>query len=172
MGDALSILSALHLDRDEPEEGLRAAQEALDIALELRDHTLEGYWLLTLGAAQSALGQPGAALESYQRSAVLHRRLGDRSREALAWHGTGEVYARLARYEDAAAFYQQAAAVHRELGDAWNEAVALDGLATSLETDRPEEARQHWGDVLRLVAAFDDPPAVDLRSRAERKRRA
>lgn len=166
VGDALSILSAVHLDHDAPEEALRAAQEAVDIALELRDHTLEGFWLLGLGAAQRALGRLQEALESCQRSAVLHRRLGDRSCEALAWQATGEVYARLGRHEEAAAFHRRAAAVHRELDDAWNEAVALDGLAASLRADRPAEARRWWGEVLRLIAAFDDPRAVRLRSRA------
>ncbi|RBM04696.1 hypothetical protein DEH69_29315 [Streptomyces sp. PT12] len=165
VGDALSILSAVHVDRGEPEAGLGAAREALDIALELRDHTLEGYWLLALGAAQRASGDLGAAQESYQRSAALHRRLGDRGREARAWHGAGTVYARLGRHGEAAAFHRQAAAVHRELGDAWSEAVALDGLAASLQAERPEEARRLRRDVLRLVAAFDDPRAVALRSR-------
>ncbi|RKN05417.1 tetratricopeptide repeat protein [Streptomyces radicis] len=165
VGDALSILSAVHVDRGEPEEGLGSARQALDIALELRDHTLEGFWLLALGDAQRALGDLGAAQESYQRSAALHRRLGDRGREARAWHGAGTVYARLGRHEEAAAFHRQAAVVHRELGDAWSEAVALDGLAASLDAERPDEARRLRRDVLRLVAAFDDPRAVALRSR-------
>ncbi|MEK8170722.1 hypothetical protein NKH77_17490 [Streptomyces sp. M19] len=80
------------------------------------------------------------------------------------------MYARLERYEEAAAFHQQAAAVHRELGDAWHEAIALDGLAASLEADRPEEARRRWGDVLHLLAGFDDPCALELRARAEARR--
>lgn len=167
VGDALSILSAVHHDRDEPEAALEAAREAVEIALELRDHTLEAYWLLALGDARRALGRFGEALESYQRSAVLHRRLGDRGREALAWHGAGTVHARLERHPEAAAFHRQAAAAHRELGDVWHEARALDGLAGALRDDgRPEEARRCWDEALRLLATFDDPRADALRARA------
>ncbi|SOD60652.1 Tetratricopeptide repeat-containing protein [Streptomyces zhaozhouensis] len=165
VGDALSVLSAVHLDRDEPGPALDAAREAVEIALELRDHTLEAYWLLALGAAERALGAYGPALESYQRSAVLHRRLGDRGREALAWHGTGCVYARMERPEDAAAFHRRAAAAHRELGDAWHEALALEGLAAALDAAHPEESHHCRTEVLRLTAAFDDPRARELRAR-------
>jgi hypothetical protein len=106
-------------------------------------------------------------MESYQRSAVLHRRLGDRSREAMAWQGAGEVYGRLGRDEDAAAFHRRAAAVHRELGDGWHEALALDGLAAALHGEDPERARERWREVLRLVADFGDGRAAELRTRVE-----
>ncbi|MGY0058474.1 ATP-binding protein [Streptomyces sp. LZ34] len=112
VGNVLRMRSAIHLERGELPEADRVAHEALDISLELRDHALEGYWLLYVGDAQRALGQYAEALTSYQRSAVLHRRLGDRSREALAWHGAGGAYQRLGRHGEAADFYRRAAMVH------------------------------------------------------------
>lgn len=132
IGNALRVLSAVHLDQGEPREALRAAEEAVEIATELRDHIAEGYWLLALGEAQRSLDRPTDALESYQRSAILHRRLGDRSREARAWQGTGQAYQLLDRGQDAADFHRRAAAVHHELGESQLEAEALESLGRVL----------------------------------------
>jgi hypothetical protein len=98
---------------------------------------------------------------------VIHRRLGDRSREALAWYGAGRTYQRLDRPGEAADFFRRAAAVHQELGDSWHHALALDGLATSLSTEGAAAGRCHWGEALRLLADYDDARAVSLRERIE-----
>jgi tetratricopeptide (TPR) repeat protein len=167
VGNALSILAEIQRERGEHEAALRTAQEAVGLALRLRNRVAEGCWLITLGNAQQAAGLIDDALESYHRSAVLHRRLRDRSREAEAWQGAGEVYARLEQPGRAAAFYRRAAAVYHELGDSWGEAVALDGLAAALEGENPGQARTHRAEALRLLAAFDDLRAAGVRGRIE-----
>ncbi|WP_378577046.1 ATP-binding protein [Nocardiopsis mangrovi] len=167
IGNALRILSAIHLDLDELHDAVLAATESVKISEDLRDHVLEGYLLLDLGNAQQALGLFSDALASYQRSANLQRRHGSRDREARAWHGVGETYRRMGRNDEAADFHRRAAAVHRELGDAWHEAIALDGLAEALTNERPDEARGHWTEALRLLADYDDPRAVWTRERIE-----
>lgn len=139
------------------------------IALDLRAHRLEGYWLLTLGAAQQAAGRLDDALLSYHRSTVLHRRHGNRSREAMAWHGAGEAYLRQQRAAEARDFYRLAADTHRDLGDAWNEALCREGLGEALLADDgdPEAARAEWSEALRLLTGYDDPRAVATRGRVE-----
>ncbi|MEU5728912.1 tetratricopeptide repeat protein [Streptomyces antimycoticus] len=127
------------------------------------------FWLLTLGDARQANGQYAEALTSYQRSATLHRRLADRSREALAWQGVGEVYRRLGRHAEAADFHRQAASTHRDLDDEWHQALALDGLASAVLGENPEAARRHWAEALRLIADFSDPRAVAVREAIERR---
>ncbi|MEU5541960.1 tetratricopeptide repeat protein [Streptomyces sioyaensis] len=139
----------------------------MDIALELRDHVLEGYWLLYLGEAQRAQGKTAEALTSYQRSAVIHRRLGDRSREALAWHGAGGTYQRLDRNGEAVDFHRRAVAVHKDVGDTWHHAVALDSLASSLRSEDAVQANRYWEDVLRLLSNYGDARAVKMRERIE-----
>jgi tetratricopeptide (TPR) repeat protein len=163
VGDALRTLSLVLTERGDPLGGLKTAEEAVDLALELRDRVLEGYWLLALGNAQQALARYDEALVSYDRSATLHRRLGDRTREALAWHGAGRTHHRMGQNDRAADFHRRAAAAHHELGDTWNEAQALDGLATALCAEEPERAREHWDEALRLLAGYDDPRAVRMR---------
>ncbi|HEX7661611.1 MAG TPA: tetratricopeptide repeat protein [Pseudonocardiaceae bacterium] len=167
MGGVLNILSGIHRDLGELDQALDAASQAHDIALDLRSHVLEGYWLLALGDAQRALGQLSEALTSYHRSAVLHRRLGDRNREALAWRGAGDVYRLLDRADEAAAFHRRATEVQRELGYAWDEAEALDGLALDLRASDPEQSRGCWNAALRLLADYPDPRATRLRRRIE-----
>jgi len=164
-GNGLWILSAIHLDSGEPREALQAAQDAVDIALDLRNHTAEGLWLLALGNAQQALGADADALASYHRSATLHRQLGDRSREALAWNGAGQTYQQMGRRDEAVGFHRRAAAVHHELGDMWHEALALAALATALHSVNPTETRRHREEALRLLADYGDRRATGNRAR-------
>jgi tetratricopeptide (TPR) repeat protein len=163
-GNALRVLSAIQRERGEFGEALRNIELAISLA---RSNVAEGYWVLELGAAQQASGQLGEALVSYQRSAVIHRRLGDRAREARAWQGAGETYQRMERYEEAVDFHRMAARVQRELGDGWQLALALDGLARArlaLEEDGEHEvAREHWAEAARALDSFSDARAARLR---------
>ncbi|WP_308344096.1 tetratricopeptide repeat protein [Streptomyces sp. MK37H] len=165
IGNALWILSSIHLECGDLQDSLSASEEAVKIALELRSHVLEGCWLIAAGHAQRALNQYGDALTSFQRSATLHRRLGDRSREALALQGAGDTYLRLERYDEAANFHRRAGAVHRELGDTWNEALALEGLGSALLSKGVEAACRHWVQALELLRNYDDPRAITTRER-------
>jgi tetratricopeptide (TPR) repeat protein len=171
-GNALWILGSIQLGQGHPDQALRTAHEAVDIALELRDHVAEGCWLLGLADAHQACGHLDEALTAYHRSATLHRRLGDRTREALAWHGTGTVYQQLGRDNEAADFHQRAAAVHHELGDAWHEAIALDSLATAVLRNEPEEARRYWALALDLLTGYDDARAAACRDRIDSRLRS
>ncbi|MFF7654462.1 ATP-binding protein [Streptomyces sp. NPDC007983] len=171
IGNALRILSAVHLDRGEPLEALRAADEAVDIALELRNTTVEGYWLLAQADALRALGRFGEALEAGQRSAALHRRLGDTSREAMGWHGVGETYQAMGRPADAEPFHRMAVEAHHALGETWHAAVALDGLARATQEDHPSQAVAHWDEAIGLIAEYRDDRAVAFRERMLRAQR-
>ncbi|MDS1270748.1 tetratricopeptide repeat protein [Lipingzhangella sp. LS1_29] len=165
IGNTLRILSAIQLEQGDPHQALRAAEEAVELAVELRDHLAEGYWLLALGDAQRALDRLTDALESYQRSAILHRRLGDRSREARAWQGTGQTYQLLHREQDAAGFHRRAAAVHQELGETWLEALALESLGTAVQGQDPHESHQCWTRAFHLIGDDNTPRATQARQR-------
>ncbi|MDT0342278.1 ATP-binding protein [Streptomyces litchfieldiae] len=164
-GNILRTLSDIQAERGQAEEALSSAQEAVDIALSLRNQFTEAIRLISLGNAQLLLGRYAEALDSYQRSAALHRRLRNRSREALAWLGAGRTYYALQRPEEAADFHRQAAAAFHDLGDPWHEALARDDLARALRDERPDRAREHWAEALRLLAGYDDPRAVTTRER-------
>ncbi|WUH91007.1 tetratricopeptide repeat protein [Streptomyces sp. NBC_00433] len=166
-GNALRIAAAMHIECGEPDEAEQAVRDALVIAADLRDRTLEAYWLITLGDVQRVTAAYGDALIAYQRSADLHRRLGDRHREALAWRGAGLTYEALDRLTEAAAFHRRAAAVHADLGDAWEHALDLAHLADALHSRDPEPARTHWTQSLACLTPFTDPRADAVRARIE-----
>ncbi|MFF7648250.1 tetratricopeptide repeat protein [Streptomyces sp. NPDC007983] len=87
-GDALRLRSAVLRERGEPDEAVQAAQDAVDIALELRDRVAEGYWLLYLGDAQQAAGRFARSSDlvpAIRRPAPPARRPGPRS-PRLAGH--------------------------------------------------------------------------------------
>ncbi|WP_241562526.1 ATP-binding protein [Streptomyces hoynatensis] len=165
LGNVLRVRSALHLRRGELPQALRAAEEAVELALDLRNRVLEGHVLLSLGHALAASGRYADALASYRRAGVIHRALGDRSREALAWRGTGETCRALGREEEAADFCRMAATVHGQLGEPWNQALALAALAAILRERDPAAAARFRAEGLRLVARFGDAAARAMRER-------
>lgn len=164
-GDVLRILSAVQRERGALEDALWSAQTAVDMAVHHHSDAMEGFWLLALGRAQQ-VGQLEDALASYQRAAELQQQLGNRTREALAWQGIGEVQLLLGHLQDSADFHRRAAETHRELGDNWQLAIALNGLATALQqAGRKAEAQQHRTEALRLLTQYDDPRAMAMRAR-------
>lgn len=157
-GNALRLLAAVLRETGEPEEALAVAREAVALAVGEYRQVAEGYWLLELGAAQRATGRLAEALVSYQRSAAIHRRLGDRAREARAWQGAGEVYRAMERFGEAVDFHRAAARVQRQVGDGWQLAVALDGLASAAvvsgDGGADEVARRAWREAMAALEAF------------------
>lgn len=138
----------------------------MEIAEQDDNDVWRGHRLAELARIQLAHDQPGEALASSQRSAVIQRRLGDRSREAIAIDLTGQAYQRLDRPDDAAQFHRQAADVHRALGDHWQLAGALDRLATAVDrAGVPDQARRYRQEAVCLLNGFDDPVAAVMRER-------
>jgi tetratricopeptide (TPR) repeat protein len=106
----------------------------------------------------------------FQESAAVQRRLGDAAREAAALDGAGEAYQALGRFEEAVKLHRRAVAVYRELDARWRLAGALENLARALGSlGEIEPARAAWQEALRLLEAFDDPPAVALAQHVARQ---
>ncbi|EXG82013.1 ATP-binding protein [Cryptosporangium arvum] len=168
-GNALRLLSRISLRENTFSDALRYARAAVDIAVEAENRMWEGFWLLDLGAAQLATGNTADALISYQRSASIQRRLGDRVREALALNGTGHIYQRLDRVDEAINFHRGAVLILRTVTAAWNLATALNDLAAALvKTGRRSDAESHWQEALALVDDLADPATDQLRESISR----
>ena len=162
-GTCLLAEASLGLGRHE--EAARWADRSLAFARAAGIATMEGFVLLDSGAIQCVSGRAAEALVSYQRSASIHRQLGNRNREARAIDGTGEAYRELGHLEAAARFHRQAVAIFRDLGDSWRAAVALDHLAGVVrELGDLNVAAAVWRDAAPLLEGFDDPAALSLRS--------
>ena len=112
-----------------------------------------------------AEGRPEAALPLYQHATAIQRRLGDRSREAMALDGTGLAYQALGRSEEAVDFHRTAVVVHRQLDDNWQLSLALHNLANALnQTGDAEGARTYWSEADGLLGEFTDPRAMRIRA--------
>lgn len=152
--------------------GLRRYDEAKDwidqalvIARAANHVSREAFHLVECGTIQLAQGDTAGALNSFQRSASMLRRLGSRSREARALDGTGSTYAAMGRWEEAASFHRQAVHINRNLGDSWRAAVALNHLAAAVrEVDSSNSALPLWREALALLDGFDDLAARELRA--------
>ncbi|MEV0366948.1 ATP-binding protein [Nocardia fusca] len=125
---------------------------------------VESFALLLYGNTQRDLGEFESAFTSYQRAAVISRRLGDRNREADTLDATGAAYALLGRSDEAIGFYRQAITLYNAGDNRWGAAVALDHLGhASLNAGRVDEATACWTEALRFIEDFDDVAANNLR---------
>ncbi|GAB3443339.1 tetratricopeptide repeat protein [Actinophytocola sediminis] len=166
MGNGLFTLAKALRTAGRLNDAETAISEALVLADEDDNDVWRAHWLVELATIQLDAGSPIDALTNYHRAAVLQRRLGDRSREAIATDGSGMAFQLLGNYEEAAKFHRRAAQVQRELGDGWQTATALDHLATALAQDGDaDHAHQHWRAALELLTEFDDDVARALRRR-------
>lgn len=156
----------IHREAGRAGAALTHIEGALAIAHEHDNHMWEGYWLLDLGRAQMALSRPGESLAAFQRSASIHRRIGDRQREAQALDGAGEAYRELGRPLEAIDFHRTAAAMHREVGDRWRLAIALGNLIEAIRrAESGEDVSGYATEGLSALDHLDDPRALALRSR-------
>lgn len=162
-GDALHCASKIYRMAGRLPEALAAVQDALAIAMDFENVAWEAWWLFELGQVQAALGDHGEAVKSYHRAAVLHRRLGDRVREASAWDATGISFLEQGQPQEAAEFHRQAVSTFRAVGNDWQLALGLANLATALAADqKDQEAVLSASEAEGHLTGFGDPAARQL----------
>nr|WP_033400397.1 tetratricopeptide repeat protein [Actinokineospora enzanensis] len=148
------------------DEALGTAHTTLETATDLNDDVIVACVLIELGKIQLALDRVDESLISFQRAAVLQRKLGNTRHEARALDGTGAAYRRLERFAEAAEFHRRAATMFRQVGDDWRTAGALVGLGVALRRNgRSADARAQWQDSTRILDRYPDPRAQRLRAR-------
>ena len=92
------------------------------IECEMGDRLGESASLSGLGTAYNALGQHRQAIDFYQQSLEIRRKIGDRRGEAISLSNLGNAYYSLGQYWQAINFHQQSLAIQREIGDRHGEA--------------------------------------------------
>lgn len=162
-GNALFFLAMSQRELSQIEAALSTIHKALAIADADGLSAWGALWLLELGRIQRVMGEPGEALASCQRSAVMQRQIGDRNREAAAHDVTGEAYYDLGRFDDAARFHRMAVVGHRESQDRWALAGALVNLAVALSVSGGgREASAHAAEAVTILSEYEDPRAVRM----------
>ncbi|WP_432973846.1 ATP-binding protein [Dactylosporangium sp. CA-233914] len=167
-GNALYLLSRLRRETGDLVSASAHIGAAITIAEHVDNPMWLGHWLVELGHIQRAAGEPGQALESYQRSATLQRRVGDRIREAIAIAAAGDAYQDLGRFDEAVDFYTVAAATQRDMHSRWHHACTLASWAdASHRLGNTDSAQAHRAEALALLEHFHDPAATALRDRLQ-----
>lgn len=162
--DVLRHQATLERETGHIHQARASIEQGLALASERSAAIYEGILETELGLIQIAEHDPASALDTLAHACSIHRRLGDRSREALALDATGLAYQALGQPEQAVDFHRMAAAGHRDMHDEWNHALALTHLAVTLDAlGEHDQARQTRTEALELSAAYDDPRATRLR---------
>ncbi|WP_016905649.1 AfsR/SARP family transcriptional regulator [Streptomyces xiaopingdaonensis] len=128
---SLSNLAVAHWKLGRFEEGVAEAEEALQLAVELRDQRGEAKDTGLLGLLFSALGRFDEAAPRLEQSIALKRELGAERAEAESLTNLSALYAQRGRFADAAEAAERAVALDRRIGATDKEVEALTDLAVA-----------------------------------------
>jgi tetratricopeptide (TPR) repeat protein len=103
-------------------------EDALDLAVRLRDRVGEGLARNARGECRYELDQPEEAVEEFQAALPIEREVKDRLHEAMTLSNTGTVYDDLGQKDDALAKFTEALRIQRAIHDRDGEATTLDAF--------------------------------------------
>ena len=114
-------------------------------------------FLILLGLAHAALGEPRKAIEYQEQAQAIAREDSDRRNEGNALGNLGNAYYLLGEPRKAIEHYEQALAIAREIGDRRGEGNALGnlGLAYS-DLGEPRKAIEHYEQQLVITREIGD----------------
>lgn len=151
-------LGLLIAEFDSPALGMPKLEEALRIAREIGDRSLERDSLNNLANTYQVLGRLPEAMEHYQLSLAITREIGSRQHLAILANNIGELHGRLGDHHAALASFRRARDTFEELGDVRNEIETLLNAAQPyLRLQRSSQALIDLQRALLLVRRIDDP---------------
>lgn len=120
------------LNLGEMADATKFAQNARATYVASGDRNGEANMLRMLGTVHLMQGDLSAALNSYQQSLVLARKVGNRYSEAAALNQIATTLERQGHHDDALQRYQQSLAIIHEIGNRRSEATAVNNIANIL----------------------------------------
>ncbi|MBP2337327.1 DNA-binding SARP family transcriptional activator [Saccharothrix coeruleofusca] len=160
---SLSNAAVAHWKLGRLGDGIAAASEALDLAVELDDQRGVAKDTGMLGLLMCTSGRFGDALSLLQESIRMKRELGAARTEAESLANLSSLYEQWGRYTEAAEAAEAAVVINRELGASENEIVALVDLALALlGMGALEQADEHLRRVRELGHDVGAPGDVAL----------
>jgi DNA-binding SARP family transcriptional activator/Tfp pilus assembly protein PilF len=118
---------------DRPQQALDRYLQALEVARDTGDRTIEARALNNIGLVDEHLGRYEEALGRFGQAAQVAAEVGDRPGQARALDNLGNVTEYLGRYDEALAHKQNALAIAREIGDLVGEASSLNNIGNVYE---------------------------------------
>ena len=167
--DPLLLLARIHREASRYDQASTHLDQAAAVVEQLDHTTLEHAVLLERAELARASGQHERALGLYWQYQNQQRSVGDPTRQALAYDGTGLSLQALGRLEEAIEFHLAAALLNRHPLSPWQLATTLVHLAEAFEqtteTGRADTAR---AEAYSLLEPFNDPRATALRESLQR----
>jgi tetratricopeptide (TPR) repeat protein len=160
-GRSLTSLGLIALESKEPGMAQKLLEEAVAIARETRERTLEARALANLANSAAFIQQDYAtARKYYEQSYALNVELGDRYAQALALGNIGWVCGMLGELADAQTYHEQALIISREVGNIYQETYTLMNLSRVAEIqEKVQEAVKYAQDAMQLSKTARDKTA-------------
>ncbi|PZO36770.1 MAG: hypothetical protein DCF19_20550 [Pseudanabaena frigida] len=115
-------------DIGQPAKAIDYYQQALILANQIGDRTVEKDVFTSLGNASYYLGKYEEAIKYYQQTLEIAKQIGDRKAEASSLGNLGNVYNALGKYQKATDFLQQALSIIKQIDNRNGEAAVLNNL--------------------------------------------
>lgn len=151
-------------------EALELFQEALNIAIQLRDRGNQAAITGNIGLAHYRSGQIEKALELYDKALNIAGEIGDREREATILAYIGNVHFRKGNADVALQFHSKALEVHRETGNLVQVVSGLNqtGLIYATLKSDCKKARDFYKEALHIAKkeGFAEFHAISLQNLA------
>jgi CHAT domain-containing protein len=150
--------------RGQAQQAIETWQQALALARQVKDRTLEGFALHEIGFNYDSIGQPQEALKYYNQALPIRREVGDRAGVAATLNNIGAVYRSISQPQEALKYYNQALPIRREVGDRSGEATTLSNIGSFYRhTKQPTQAIENWQQSVQIT--------LEMRSGLQRENR-
>ncbi len=160
-GRSLSSMGLIALESKEPGNAQKYLEEAVAIARETKERTLEARSIANLANSAAYIQKDFITARSYyERANSLNLELGDRYAQGIALGNIGWVCGMLGDFADARMYHAQALVIAREIGSIYQETYNLLNLSRVAEVQgKAEEAVKFALDALQLSKAAGDKTA-------------
>ncbi len=132
-GRILTVMGLIALEQKEPANAFKFLVEALEIAREIKDRTLESRALNNLALADGSVGgNYYLARTRYEEVYKISREIGDRNAEGFALGNLGFAAGMQGDFDAARSYHEQSLRVSREIGNLYFEIYTLINLSAVL----------------------------------------
>jgi tetratricopeptide (TPR) repeat protein len=123
------------------EQQLKIIQEALNIAREHNDKSLEALALQGMGTTYCEMDNPQLCLKYSLTALFLHRQISDLEEESTDLNNIGAAYDSMSQYTEALKYYQEAYNVGKKLDNIDVQFTSLNNIAVTYDKlSRPQKA--------------------------------
>lgn len=157
-GQILSVMGLIALDQKEPANAVKYIVEALEIAREVKDRSLEVVSLNNLALAEGSVnGNYAVARTYYEQSYMISREIGDRNAESFTLGNLGFAAGMQGDFDAARSYHEQSLLAAREIGNRYHEIYILINLSAVLGNQgEAEDALQHAQQAIDLAQKHSD----------------